>query len=248
MADQVIVTSRIKRAMIAVVDSVETYPYHVCADVPVKKLDAVVQKFIARYHDLSRDRKHAWRLRKSGQPSHKLIVFRPDTERDIQGFFVLLSSQPDASGEKWLDARERKSRIVVYDYELVRHTRAGQNKPSWTWRITADHYKHLHEQMRDAIDKRKDDWLLKWLRSTTHWPGFAGVRAQHYALKKSFYGRWNRTRKGAPPEFPRLPYVTRRVACDGSRRQAQAAGPGPAAPAGPAFTPSDSEAHASYDR
>ncbi|MCX7689054.1 MAG: hypothetical protein N2045_13910, partial [Fimbriimonadales bacterium] len=109
-------------------------------------------------------------------------------------------------------ARERHSRVVVYNYELVRHTRTGQKKPSWTWRIEASHYKHLHEQMRDAIDKRKDEWLLRWLQSTTHWPGFAGVRAQHYALKKSFYGRWDRTRRGAPPAFPRLPYITRRAA------------------------------------
>ncbi len=214
MADQVIVTSRIKRALFAVLDAVPTYPYHVHGTVPVRKIDAIVEKLKARYSDLSRDRYYACRQRKIGQPSHKLIVFRPEGGRDIQGFFVLLSSLPDDSGERWQDARERKSRIVVYGYELVRHTRAGDDAPAWTWRISADLYKHLLEQMIDAVDKRKDDWLKSWLHSTTKWSGFAGVRQQHAALRKAFYGRWRRTRRSSEmaPVFPRLPYVTRRHA------------------------------------
>lgn len=229
MADQVIVTSRIKRALFAVLDAVPTYPYHVHGTVPVRKLDAIVDKFRARYPDLSRDRYYACRQRKIGQPSHKLIVFRPEGDRDIQGFFVLLSSSPDASGERWQDARERKSRIVVYGYELVRHTRVGSDAPAWTWRIEAGHFRHLHQQMQDAIDKRKDDWLKSWLHSTTKWPGFAGVRQQHAALKKAFYGRWRRVRRSSEiaPDFPRLPYVTRRHA----RNMGGAAQTGAATPA-----------------
>lgn len=209
--DQVIVSRRIVSALYAVIDAVKTYPYHVHATLPTKKLDAVVNKFKERYPDLSRDRKYAWRQRKAGLSTHKLIVFKPDTEKDINGFFVLMASSKDDSGENWLDARERKERIVVYGYELVRHTRKGNNKPAWTWRISSERYKKHVEQLVDAIAKKKDVWIVKWIASTLTWPGFAGVRAQHKALKKIFYGKWNRLRKNMPPTWPRLPYVTRKA-------------------------------------
>lgn len=211
--EQVIVVNKIKAALFSVLDSIETYPYCVFSDVPVKKLESIKEKFLKRYPDLLRSRNYAWKLRKKNLPSHRLVIFKPDGENDIEGFFVLMSSMPDNSGEKWQDARERNSRVVVYGYELVRHTRPGKASPAWSWRISAAQYRHYVELLKDAVAKRKDQWLEQFIQGTRRWPGFALVRQQHRELGRVYYWHWKRTRKGDPVvPWPRLTYVTRRAA------------------------------------
>lgn len=210
--EQVIVVNKIKPALFSILSSIETYPYCVFADIPVKKLDSIKEKFLKRYSDLSRSRDFAWKLRKRNLPSHKLVIFKPDGEKDIEGFFVLMTSLPDES-ERWLDARERHSRVVVYGYELVRHTRPGKAKPAWSWRIEAKQFNHYVELLKDAVAKRKDEWLERFIEGTRRWPGFALVRKQHRELGRIYFWTWKRTRKGDPVvPWPRLTYVTRRSA------------------------------------
>lgn len=206
------ITNKISRAFIAIIDAVETYPFYVSGELPIKKIDGVIEKFLTRYPDLLRGRKYAWRIRKKGIPSHKLIVYKPSGKKDIEAFFVLMCSERYDPQESFLDSKNRKTRLVVYGYELYRRTRKGKESPVWSFRIYKDTFKKMYKNMIDAIDNKKDKWLLDWIQSTKKWPGFAGVRKQHYALQRACFGRWLRVRKNIPPEFPRLPYVTRRNA------------------------------------
>lgn len=201
-------TDSVRSAFLAILDAVRIHPFAVVIEADLDKLKNPVTKFVIRYPELLRDKFFAYRLRKSGEASHKLVIYRPKKDGG-RAFLVLLSSHPD-SHEKWIDVRERKSRLIVFDYELVRVTKEGQSAPVWTWRIAGVKYDAIREAIKIAVDNKYDDKLAIITDGTRKWPGFHEVRNQHYELGEFLRERWKRTRTGDPPIWPRLPYVTRR--------------------------------------
>ena len=209
------IETNIKQALQAISDCIDTHPFFNCNDLPLSKLDLVVDKIKSQYPDLERDKFYAYRLRKAGKASHRLIVYQPETDKDIEGFFVLLSSQMDENKKFWKEATNKETRLVVYGYELVKKTRPGASKPAWTWRINKTRFEKHKQQITNAVIQKKFDWLKEFAKSTKNWPGFSGVREQHFELKKHLYKVISQNAKkeaqGFYLEWPRLAYVTRRV-------------------------------------
>ena len=209
---RVTVSRSLITAMQAVQDAVSVHPYAVSADLPRAALRRVLGKLRARLPDLERDRWHASRRRAAGLPSHVLVIYWPKPGQT--GWFVLLSSADDpAAGERWQDVRQRKTRLRIRAgwWELVRHTAPGAKAPRWTWRMAAERRAALIEQFDEATAKGWRDWLTRVAQQSRRWPGFAGIRADHAAIGKHLTRRWMRTQRGEAPEWPRLPYVTRRA-------------------------------------
>lgn len=222
---RIVVTRSLIEAMQAVQDAVADHPFYVHADLPVSKLRVVLRKLRQRLPDLERDRFHAHRRRVAGQPSHRLIVYWP-RQRGHTGFFVLLASTdtPNEADEKWRDARDRHQRLVVRSgwWELVRHTRPGNTRPSWTWRMHADQKARLMDAIRQASGRRWTRWLSRLALSARHWPGFAGIRRDHREIGRYFAERWKRSNAGPPPLWGFLPYVTKKNRTGKAREPASA--------------------------
>lgn len=213
---QVIETGSVRTALIAVTDAVRTHPFCVSVEASYEVLKTPITKILIRYPDLLRDKFFAYRQRKAGHASYRLVICRAKKDRH-ESFIVLMSSARDEL-EKWQDVRERKERLMLYDYELFRLTKLGQKEPSWSWRISGTKFEALQHAYRLAIDRHADDKLQALIESTKKWPGFSGVRTQHRELGQIVADRWKRSRKGEPPAWPRLSYVTRRNAPKRSER------------------------------
>jgi len=206
---RIVVTTRLTLAMQAIIDAARVHRYYVQAeDLRIDKLLRVLRKFKERYPDLLRDRFHAHRLRNLGKASHYLVILRPHAGRS--GGFWLFSSAPDEI-EKWLDITDRHNRLAIYWWELVRHTRKGSAAPSWTYRMQAEVKERLTKQIAEAVAKKWDDWLKRFLSSSAHWPGFGGIRKDRRELVRHARARWNRVRR-ASEDMPPVPthYYTRR--------------------------------------
>ena len=91
------------------------------------------------------------------------------------------------------------------EYELIQLPRKEQT-PTWTWRMTKDHYAKWHNQIRQVIrhkpfDKKAMNQLIYNLSRA---PGFYGIRQQQKKLIYQINKEWDRTmgRKQAKPDLP----------------------------------------------
>jgi len=238
MSSRITVSRSLITAMQAVIDAVPVHPWYVHADLPPDKLRRVFAKLRERYPDLERDRWHAARRRENGLTSHVLVVYWPPKSEQT-GWFVLMASQPDDSGEQWRDARDRHNRLCIRAgwWELTKHTppklptpkedtnrpdftpkppqrpqlwSQTDGKPRWTWRMSKERRAKIEGEIKNAVAKGWTDWLAKFIAGARFWPGFAGIRQNHAAIGKFLTDRWRRVRADDPPEWKRLPYVTRR--------------------------------------
>lgn len=206
---QVIVCKSPTSAMQRITDATSAgFLWLVNGTVPAAKWQGVEAKFSARYPELDRDRFFVHRQRKAGQPVHRLVVFRPESDERVT--FYLLATAPDEL-ETWLDATNKRTRPALWSYAAARLTKPGEPKPVWSWRIQAPEYIKLRDALIDRVRSHRDADLLAWIESTKKWPGFAAIRKQHKALGLLLAAEWRRSRAaGEPvPEWPRLRYVQR---------------------------------------
>lgn len=180
--------------------------------VAADKWPAVQAKFCDRYPTLKRNRGFVHRRKKAGDAAHRLVAFTP--ANDTRTTFYLLASAPDEQ-EKWANATIAGSRPELWSYVAMRSTKAGQAKPSWTWRLRSDvflaHKEKLTEVLKNAPFPQLGPALTTIMEDAKKWPGFAGIRLQHAALRKQLTAEWRRYRRGSEPcpEWDRLRYSQR---------------------------------------
>jgi len=204
-------TPNVRSALVAAADAVRVHPHAICVQEPRERIHNMLTKFVLRYPELLRNKDYAYRHRKGGGITHKLIIYHPPGEK-TRSIVILMASAPDEH-EKWQDVRERKTRLKAYDYELVRVTKEGQKNPSWTWRIVGTKYDATADAIKIAIKFGNEKALKDIIEGTKRWAGFHEVRNQHYKLGVFMRKEWEKSgNKAEPPAWPRLPYVTRRNA------------------------------------
>jgi hypothetical protein len=100
--------------------------------------------------------------------------------------------------------------LEITGYELVRQTRAGTSKPTWTFRMSEKTYQGWRDRVRVAV-RGKDDLLLRQAWYSLHRvPGFAPIRQQGRKIEALTRAEYVRTRRGPFP-FPhtRIRYIER---------------------------------------
>lgn len=167
----------------------------------------LVAKLQSVYPELSRDRSHAWRLKKAGKPRYKLIVFA--NRSGATALFWLMTDQPVDTREKWLDAANPDSRLSCYQWEAVRRTKPGAALPVWTWAMEASAFAAAKIEVKQMIRTGQLDRVAGIGTWSATWPGFSAIRRQRQALAYVYAGEWRRARKGDPPPWPKLRYVQR---------------------------------------
>lgn len=190
---------------------------YVCGQIPIQKAGFFAAKMDFLYACYA-SKWDALRMRKKGHSSTRLLFYHEDKQLYLH--WVLLATPgdwfvPDAGRETWLDPTEQ--RITLTGYELVRHIRAGNAKPSWTWRYTAAKYKELREAIVLSIRRHHNEQLRQMIESIWRSPAYAGVREQIKKLAQLMKSEWTRSGVGDMPKLPKgLGYV-RRVPDKGKR-------------------------------
>lgn len=170
----------------------------------------LARKF-ARYYATNLDRHSRYRARKVGEACAVLLMHELNGQGRL--LFVLLltrGTHPARELEALQSALDSGHRLVVDQYELVRLTRRGSDKPAYTWRLTKSAYKNTRSRVIDTVRRGSDGDLRQLIVSLYRTPGFAGVRSQIGKCCQLFRNEWKRVRKGPCPAFPRkLFYVSR---------------------------------------
>lgn len=158
------------------------------------------------------------RSRKAGYATARLLFWHDHGTASVQ--WILLATEgrwqtPDSGEEKWADPTA--TRILLTGYELVRHIRTGNSKPSWTWRYQVGREQDIRAAILQAIRARRDEELRRLVIVIWKSPGFAGIREQVKKFGRLIHAEWARSRVGDPPELPQNIGWVRRLADKGKR-------------------------------
>lgn len=198
-----------------VADLVRTgHARYVAGSIPVTKAPYLANK-LSRLYLTDLTRLEQSRRRARGNASARLLMWRQEKEAAEQISWLLLVTQgalpTGAEREKWRDALDRRERIVVDGYELVRITKPCEPRPVWTWRYRREVERAWRESLIRAIRTRRDDELRQHIQNLWRSPGFAGVRQQVKKFGQLIRSEWQRSRRtDRLPEIPvRIGYVRR---------------------------------------
>lgn len=129
-------------------------------------------------------------------------------------FWVLLvtsGTNPAHKLERLYSAYDPEHRIVVGTYELLRTSRAGQSKPSLSWRLTQADFDDRRRFIIDTVRRGSTYDVRRLITSLYRSPGFAPIRQQVRKCCALIRSEYKRSRPNELlPEFPTvLPYVSR---------------------------------------
>jgi hypothetical protein len=164
---------------------------------------------------LGKDQRYRRKRQRLGNAA--LVLWQHDRAAAELTFVLLVTPGRDHPAHRLesnlRDVTERRGRVVLDAYELVRVTRPGTaaGKVTWTWRLTAEHSQRWRDRFADAIRRRDFVGLRQAWWSLHRMPGFAPIRAQARELRRFANAEWHRSMGGAP--FPcraaKLWYVQR---------------------------------------
>ena len=175
------------------------------------RAERLAAKFIDLY-GINPDRAHDMRLRRAGSARARL-VFLPDPAQLSFAWWLLVSegAGPVVVREQLRDATDRRNRIMLRDWELLRAPkRQTREAVAWTWRLPEREFQArlalacavaTHESARQA------QALIAEMRA---WPGFHGIAQQRREIQEAMVGaRRNAGRSDAlalppHPPWPRL--------------------------------------------
>jgi hypothetical protein len=210
--------------MQACVDAARHHARYITGLIEVEKV-ATLHAKMARKYDLDLPKQNAYRLRKEGRATCRMLIYKLPIDysmaTDELGLpapntlcqWVVFSTDGEHpigdDGDRWRDFRTDRLSLVG-GVEMFMHTRPRQTDakkatggPSWSWRFTASHYSNLRNETIASI-KRHEDWRLQVIiQEATKTPGFAGVRDQLKKLMVLISTTWGSTRKDV--ERPALP-------------------------------------------
>lgn len=151
------------------------------------------------------NRLKASRARAQGFPTGRLILFQNKKSPEKIDWILLIHGTVDQlpKGEKWKHAEDKHNRITYTGYELIRSTKDGQKKPSWTWRYNPTRFQNLRDAMVLSIRSNRDQdfkILIDLLFGTM---GFSGSREQAKSLVTLAKEEWKRRRPN--DEMPKIP-------------------------------------------
>ena len=178
------------------------YHWYTSGTTDPKKLSGLMLKFDDRYSINSTPQQRYRRKAKGECNTHFLAL--PDETGAV--FWLLLVTEGEGvvrQLESLLDCREKKTRIGLTGYELVKTPRKGEGASAqWTWRIDSENYAAWEERLKTAVRKwhpHNDDLIKQALWSLRRVPGFSESRHQAFALEKFAQGQWKRTQRGDWP-------------------------------------------------
>ena len=178
------------------------YHYWTTGTTDPKKLSGLMLKFDDRYA-INATPQQRYRRKSKGDNNSQLLVWQDETGAVIWLLLVTEGEGVVRQLEALKDCREKKTRIGLTGYELVKTPRKGEGATAqWTWRIDSENYAAWEERLKTAVRKwhpHNDDLIKQALWSLRRVPGFSESRHQAFALEKFAQGQWKRAQRGEWP-------------------------------------------------
>lgn len=183
-------------------------------EVVPRKLEALALKFADRYA-IDRSAQQRWRCKKRGLANASLVSwFDSENDRVLWWLLVTPGSGLVEDLEKLAETGNKRSRITLTGYELVKAPRRGK-EAAWTWRMTKATEEAWRERVRTVFRHGTEDQCRQALYSLSRVPGFHGARSQAWELIQQTRADWKRSQ---PDEWPfgkvLIPWVGRYKSAD----------------------------------
>lgn len=172
------------------------YFFYTSGNIDPKKFESLHYKFCDRYQ-IDRNTQQRYRAKLKGICNSKLIAW---LDGDSVQWVLLVTDGEGLVGqlESLSDVRNKKSRLTVDAYELVKEPRKGQ-EAAWTWRMCANAYREWEERIKTSIRQKNEDRIRQALWSLKRIPGFRSVRQQAFKLLSMAKGEWKRSMRSEWP-------------------------------------------------
>jgi hypothetical protein len=178
------------------------YHWYTSGTTDPKKLSGLMLKFDDRY-SINATPQQRYRRKSKGDSNAQFLAWQDETGAVLWLLLVTEGGGIVRQLESLRDCREKKSRIGLTGYELVKTPRKGEGASAqWTWRIDSENYAAWEERLKTAVRKwhpHNDDLIKQALWSLRRVPGFSESRHQAFALEKFAQGQWKRTQRGDWP-------------------------------------------------
>jgi len=185
---------------------------YITGQIPLEKASFFAAK-MDLFYNCYQDKVTAHRQRQIGFCSARLLFLHMDQASHLTWILLVTPGEwptPNGGDEKWRDPTDPHARVTLTGYELVRHIRSGNSKPSWTWRYNSRRYDELRESLILAIRRHNTQDLVQLIDTTWRSPAFAGIREQVKKLAELIRAEWTRSGVGPMPELPKnIGYVRR---------------------------------------
>ena len=202
------------------------------------------ERLVAKFDELyavNPTRAQDMRLRRAGHARSRLLLL-PEIQSLQFSWWLLVSAGtgPVTKLEKLLDGTDRRQRITLRDWELLRiPKRHAKEAPSWTWRLPEKEFRDRLAHACAVATHDSPHQAQALITAMQKWPGFHGVSQQRReiqeAMVKARHGAGRRDPLELPPHppWPRLLElqghgVPLAIAVDRMRLAVAAAGSSPA--------------------
>ena len=178
--------------------------YYIQGKTDTEKIFVTWEKLVT-HNPVFNDSLKAFRAREKGEPTGRLLLYQNRKSPEKIHWILMMHSRKDQlpSGEKWLHAEDQGDRIFFTGYELVRVTKEGTKKPTWTWRYTKETYESLRNEVIYSIRSNNDKRLADLIDKIFSTMGFSGSRAQAKMIVELIKEEWKRRRPH--DQMPELP-------------------------------------------
>lgn len=191
------------------------YHYWVGGEVEASRAARLVTKFDDLY-EIGADRNRRARAHLRGKANAVLLLYPKSDSQHLRWWLLATAgSGPVHDREQLKDGRLTGQRIHWgEEYELVPATRAGRNRASWSWRMTAEQIEAWHVRISLAARSESPRLMKQAIKSLYRTPGFASCRSEVGRLIGMARKQWKASGRSAPfPATPlRLPYTRYRKA------------------------------------
>lgn len=172
------------------------YSRYITGEVQITKAEALYLKFSDRY-GIAMTAQQKWRAKQRGEANAHFVAWIEDDT--IHWWLLATNGQGVINDlEKLQDASDKKTRIEITGYELVKTPREG-TKAQWSWRMTTQTYQDWESRLKAAVRHFSDDSLRQAIYSLKRVPAFAESRRQAFALAKLAKDDWKRIKRDEWP-------------------------------------------------
>lgn len=175
------------------------YSRYTTGTIEIKKLDKFLYKLEDRYR-INATRQMRYRAKQRGEANVEIVMWK---ENDLVHFWLMVSLGAGVieDMEKLHSVTDKKHRITVTGFELVRTQRS--EKARWTWRMSKENYADFEVRIKNACRHKNDDHIRQCIYSLERMPVFSEMRQQAFELFKFLKGEYKRAYSQKFP-FPEL--------------------------------------------
>lgn len=175
------------------------------------RAEGLVAKFVELYA-VNPTRAQDMRLRRAGHARSRLVLYPQDQELQF-AWWLLVSEGAGAviQREKLADAADRKQRITLRDWELLRMPkRQAKEAVAWTWRLPEEDFRDRLAHACAVATHESPRQAQALMAAMLQWPGFHGISHQRRDILEAMVaarraaGRPDALETPPHPPWPRL--------------------------------------------